>query len=180
MKKRKTKFFAEVLFLLFWIIQIKLAAANTLTIAVGKQGGYYELVGEAIQKIMQRGENPFKISLVFTQGSQENLRFLEERKVDLALCESNLIESETKKFGRHIFSGVLAIGQEPIQIVVNKERNISGIEGLAGRHVAIGERHGAASFIGKELFNLLEIKDVVLDTTINGMDKAFALKNGKV
>jgi len=134
-------------------------AARFFRIATGGAGGTYFPVGRVMASMISsppgappcdRGGScgvPGLIAIAqASQGSIENVRLLDERRVESALCQADVAHwasTATGPFaGKPRIEGLRAITglyREAVHIVVRQDSRIAIIENLKGRRVSLGE-----------------------------------------
>ncbi len=120
---------------------------DTVTIATGNVGGVYYPVGGALCKLVNENtaEHGISCTVEITSGSSENIRDLQERRVALAMAQSDSQYSAVKGIGpfeedgpfdamRSMFSPYV----EHFTLVARDDANINSFQDLKGKRVYLG------------------------------------------
>jgi TRAP transporter TAXI family solute receptor len=150
--------YIAVLFLL--LIQL-LYAQNTLTIASATKNSTYDALAKSIQKIIET-HTQYKVTIVNTRGSVDNIKRLDAGKVDLAI-----VQNDTAFYAENGFSVfkeypildlqmLFTFYDEPIYVVTNKP-NINSIEQLVNMRVNVGQKKSGLLESAKVLLRSTEL-----------------------
>ncbi len=104
-----------------------------LTLATaGKNGTYYNFA-LALAEVVNKHNPRLKITVLETEGSRQNAEWLQEKKVDLALLQSDTpVDSKIK--------AVSFLFPEMFHLVVNRRSGINSVSDLKGKRIAIMPR----------------------------------------
>lgn len=115
-----------------------------ITIGAGTPGGLYERVGSAICAAAQ-GQTAAPCSLVASDGSVENLRALQNGTAGFGLTQADTALAAQLGVGPFRDKGpdrslrsVLALGIEPLAVVVKADAPITGFADLKGKRIDPG------------------------------------------
>jgi TRAP transporter TAXI family solute receptor len=117
----------------------------TLRLATGPRDGTYRILGDAIKRAVEARHPHIRVVLLTTAGSPENIRLLQDGKAELAICQNDILgENVALSRARGHESSqprtILALFQEPVQIVVGPRVQVKTVEALSGRPLALGHR----------------------------------------
>lgn len=108
----------------------------------GNKGGVYHQFAENFSRQFNQGSaiNKLKIEVKTTSGTQANIRLMEEGFLDLAIVQSDVLQSFLMRTRmRHPIAAVAALYTESIQIVVLDEGEIKTVADLQGKRISVGE-----------------------------------------
>lgn len=150
---KKTRITALVLILCLLLCSCSSGKAETgggsYLFATGKSSGTYYNFGTYMAAIWDKYLGS-TTTVVTTSGSVENIDMLTRGDADFGLCQSDILYyalngtelyADNKQKG---ISVVASLYSEAVQIVVNADSDITSIEDLAGKTVAVGE-YGTAT-----------------------------------
>ncbi|MEV8271733.1 TAXI family TRAP transporter solute-binding subunit [Microbacterium sp. NPDC077184] len=137
-------------------------------IATGERGGSYHQFGELLRRAVQSSQ-PLDLLVVATQGSAENLRLLDDGRVEFALT---LAET-----ARHASADIVAVGrvyQNYLQCVVRADGPVTRLSDLGARRVSIGPPGSGVAEIARRLLGALDLDDetVVSELTLDAATAA--------
>lgn len=153
------------------------APPDTLVILGGPEGSSFQSTAEKYKKII--AAHGVKVKVVTTDGSDENLQLLMNKKVaaDVALVQNGLADQEELK--SLVSLGTLYV--QPVLVFYRSSRNIDQITQLKHKRVAIGPEGSGTHVLARKIFEANEIKsDEVNLLTMDGDDAIEALKAKKV
>ena len=120
-------------------------AMPRITIGAGGPGGTYERIGAAICDAVTATPASLPCQLVASEGSVENLRWLQQGSVSFALTQADTALAAELGVGPFKDKGpdrglrsVLALGIEPLAVVVRADSDIAGFAGLKGKRIDPG------------------------------------------
>lgn len=137
--------------MLFFVLSLILAstfattaATQQLTFATGGTSGTYYPLGEAMAQVWNNNISGIQVSVQATGASAENIRLLNNKRVDLAFVQNDINHYAYR--GIEIFKGeklpdfkvIAALYPETVQIVVRAESNIRTVADLKGKRVSVG------------------------------------------
>lgn len=120
---------------------------DTVTIATGKVGGIYHPVGGALCKLVNENtaEHGISCTIAITGGSADNIRELRERRVALAMAQSDSQYSAVKGIGPFAEDGLFdtmrsmfAPYVEQFTLVARDDADIHSFKDLKGKRVYMG------------------------------------------
>jgi len=135
------------------------APPKTFTIATAGADGSYFAFAERYRQLLAREKIDLKI--LETSGSVENLKLLNEKKVEVAFLQGGVGSAE--KFPQ--MQGLASLYLEPLWIFARKDLGVSAIRDLTGRRVGIGPEGSGTRQIALQMFtdnNLLGSDQVEL------------------
>jgi len=149
-RKLAVSMIAAAILILAFEDKAKAAVADvpaTVTIATGKVGGIYHPVGGALCKLVNEGtaEHGISCTIEITGGSSGNIRELRDRRVALAMAQSDSQYSAVKGIGpfeedgpfdamRSMFSPYV----EQFTLVAREDADINAFKDLKGKRVYMG------------------------------------------
>lgn len=119
----------------------------SITVATGRIGGLYHPVGGAICALVneQRDELGITCTIEITAHSVGNIKALRDRRVDVALAQSDWQYEATKGIGAYVEAGpfpelrsMFAPYVEQFTVVARRDKGIDTFEELKGRRVFLG------------------------------------------
>lgn len=133
----------KILFVCLFFLQL-LFAQQTFTIASENEDSTYDVLAQSIKKIVET-HSKYKINIVHTRGSVDNIKRLAAGKVDFAI-----VQNDTALYAENGFSPfkepieslqtLMMFYDEPIYIITNKE-GINSIEQLDNMYVNVGQKN---------------------------------------
>jgi TRAP transporter TAXI family solute receptor len=146
-----------------------------LTIASGPDGGmYHDFAARLSAQLARRG---FRLRVLTTDGSVDNVALLAGRQADIAV-----VQSGTDTFAD--MSGVSAIAElfyEPVWLFHRQEVPIGSIEDLAGRRVSIGPDGSGTNALARRLLELEDVDPASMTLVLDDNDEAVAdLRSGGI
>ena len=145
------KFIFKIL-ILFSLSIVLLQANTTLKIASANKDDTYDKLAQSIKRIVEKNSN-YKIEIVNTLGSVDNIRRLEKDQVDLAIVQNDAAFYAEEGIGP--FSTPLldlqmlfAFYDEPIYIITN-QKNINSIEQLENMRINVGQKKSGHIFTSR-------------------------------
>ncbi len=109
--------------------------SSEIRIATGIREGYCHKFGKILQKHIETNTD-FKVHLLSTKDSSENVSMLLSGEVDLAFLESGAVSMEN-------LMAVSLLWYDYVQVVIRKDSSIRNINDLKGHNVVIGKSVGA-------------------------------------
>ena len=103
---------------------------KVLTIATAGENGTYYNFALALAQVVQKYNPNLQIKVLETEGSRQNEAWLREKKVDLALLQSDTPVNSSIKAVSFLFP-------EIFHLVVNTESGITSIGELKGKRIAL-------------------------------------------
>ena len=101
---------------------------TTVTIATAGEGGEYYVFGEDLERVVNANQRRIRLKTIVTAGSCENMRLLEDGKVELAIAQHDTPTTPSVQAVASLFPEVLLL------IV---DRNINSISDLKGKRIAV-------------------------------------------
>ncbi|MCR4611377.1 MAG: TAXI family TRAP transporter solute-binding subunit [Lachnospiraceae bacterium] len=139
-------------------------------LGTGGSGGTYYAYGTKLEKLDSG------IIIKTTAGSEANLRLLEKGFVDAAIVQSDSLDVSNKGI-----AALTGLYTEAVQLVVRKDSGITGVEGLRGKRVSVGEAESGVVRNAKQI--LLTAGLTFEDIEVNNLsfnDAVRSLKEGKI
>jgi len=153
------------------------APPDTLVILSGPDGSSFQSTAEKYKKIIEK--HGVKVKVVTTDGSDENLDLLMNKKVaaDVALVQNGLAD-------KNELQSLLSLGTlyvQPVLVFYRGQRKIDQITQLKHLRVAIGPEGSGTHILAKKIFEANEMTSTDLSMiTMDGDDAMVALKEKKL
>ncbi|MBC7926858.1 MAG: TAXI family TRAP transporter solute-binding subunit, partial [Bryobacteraceae bacterium] len=111
------------------------SAPDRLTIAAGARTGDSYVIGQALKVVVERHYPSLKITVLETGGTSENLKLLEERKVELATAQADVPAGDSAR-------SIAVLFRDTFQLAVHKGSGIKSFPQLKSRRIALPQRGG--------------------------------------
>ena len=153
------------------------APPDTLVILSGPDGSSFQSTAEKYKKIIEK--HGIKVKVVTTDGSDENLDLLMNKKVaaDVALVQNGLAD-------KNELQSLLSLGTlyvQPVLVFYRGQSKIDQITQLKHLRVAIGPEGSGTHILAKKIFEANEMTSTDLSMiTMDGDDAMVALKEKKL
>ena len=174
--------------LLWLMVGVTLVACNNLwssepttniKMGSGSRIGAYHAFVKKLRPIAATFD--VEILNVPTRGSQENIRLLNENKLDAALVQNDIAYYlyYDKQYPERRFQAALPLFPEYFQIIVRKDSGILHVDSLSGKRIALGAPESGSYRNAKDILKAAEISYVPepVMTLENALEK---LQAGKV
>lgn len=148
-RSNKHGVFLSVICIVLTIFLPKAASASDhddiLNLATGSKTGVYYPIGQGIAEVAKQSN--IKINVLNSEGSVENLNWLEQGKVQLCLAQSDIVYNAYNGLGRFSMklSNIKIISSlytEAIHILVRSPLYIKKIEDMRGKRISVGPTGG--------------------------------------
>lgn len=106
-----------------------------LTLAAGVSTGDSYILSQALKTVVERHYPNLTITVVETGGTAENLKLLEERRVDLATAQADVPTGDSAL-------SVAVLFHDAFQLLVNKGSDIRSFADLKGKRIALPQAGG--------------------------------------
>lgn len=118
-----------------------------ITIATGSENGQYYQTALEYKKLLEKEK--VKVNIINTSGSIENIKLLEEKKVDIAFIQNGTIKENNN------FEALASIYYEPLWIFYNnKIGDINYVHGLYDRKISIGQKGSGTRDLSLEILKI--------------------------
>lgn len=130
--------------LLLTVSALPAQAAEFISIATGAVTGVYYPAGGAICRLLNQRSDAPRCAVESSAGSRDNLKLLEDGKVDLAIVQSDMLWEAIKGQGEYAgrpltnLATLFTLYQEPLTLVAGSDSGISDLGDLEGKRVDIG------------------------------------------
>ncbi|NIA28624.1 MAG: TAXI family TRAP transporter solute-binding subunit, partial [Actinobacteria bacterium] len=160
------------IFFLFFVIslflQTHLVEGNSVKLfklGTATKGGNYFRLGKSIESICAIAEIPFKIEVVETHGSVDNVLRLERNEIDFAIVQNDiafLAENGLAPFKEKIkkLTGIMTFYSESIYIITNNP-DIYYLNQLANHKVNVGPLGSGLYMDSKTILSSARLWDLV-------------------
>jgi TRAP transporter TAXI family solute receptor len=147
---------------------------KVIRLAAGTRGGGYDAFARALKP--ELAKDGFRLEIVPTAGSVENLRLLEARRVDVALVQGGTVGRD-----RDDLRSVCSVFFEPLWVLHGTGIAMEDLRDLRGKRVAVGAQGSGTRVLAVTLLraNGLGPDDVRL-SDLGGEAAARALERGEV
>lgn len=126
---------------------IKPSPKKEITIATGSKSGQYYQTALKYKELLEKEK--VKVNIVTSTGSIENIKLLEEKKVDVAFVQNGVIEKSEN------LESLASIYYEPLWIFYNTNiKNLSYIQDLENKKIAIGEEGSGTKDLALNILNI--------------------------
>ncbi|MGA1932091.1 TAXI family TRAP transporter solute-binding subunit [Arcobacter sp. YIC-464] len=126
---------------------IKPSPKKEITIATGSKSGQYYQTALKYQKLLEKER--VKVNIVTSTGSIENIKLLEEKKVDIAFVQNGTVEHSEN------LESLASIYYEPLWIFYNTNiKDLSYIQDLKNKKIAIGENGSGTKDLALNILNI--------------------------
>lgn len=163
-------------------VLLSACAASRLRLGAAAEGGVYNAFGTAL------GTQVSNIEVKQTAGSAANLRLLAGGYLQLAVAQSDMAQDAYNGAGifahestERTFSAVAALYDEPVQIVVRADSDITTLEELQDRTVSIGEEESGSEYNAEQVLAACGLNNRLVHTVnLNYTDAAAQLQSGEI
>lgn len=141
-----------------------------IRIAAGPIKGYYYKLGSEIKKIIENKHPKVTVEVLQTQGSEENLRLVAERRVDFGFYQNSGQTSASIRTIANLYS-------EALHIIAKSTARITSINDLKGKVVSIGPEGSGTRLMALEVLEHynIQLKDFdVRSAEFDELEAAFA------
>lgn len=177
---RRTHYYVVIHILLAIALWNASASAETiptkLVLGTATKGGGFQLFGQNLAEVINTADPSLQVEAIATRGSKQNLPFLEDGKIDIALVEGNAAREALDSVGRSSTKlYVLSVMYpNPGMFVVLADSPYKTIEDLKGQPVAFGTRASGLRILAGDVLDGLDLKpdrdfeQVILDKAGDG------------
>lgn len=157
-------------------------AMTRLRLGTAAVGGVYNALGTAMA-----AQNP-DLEVRQTAGSAANLRLLAGGYLQLAVAQADMAQDAYNGSGifahestERSFSAVAALYEEPVQVVVRADSDITTLEELQGRTVSVGEEESGTEQNAAQVLAACGLNNRLVHTVnLNYADAAAQLADGTI
>lgn len=139
-------FFMAFLIMLIAYHFVGPAPPKRITIATASADGAYFAFAEQYKQMFAKEK--IDLQIIETSGSVENLKLLADKKVELAFLQGGVGRAEDYPE----LKGLASLYLEPLWIFVKKDLNVTSIQDLVGKRIAIGPEGSGTRQIAMQLF----------------------------
>lgn len=139
------------------------AAAETVptkvVLGTATKGGGFQLFGDTLAEVVNTSDPSLQVKTMATQGSKQNLTYLEEGKIDIGLVEGNAARQALDGIGRAPANlKVLAVMYpNPGMFVVRADSPYQRIEDLKGKPIAFGTRASGLRILASDVLDGIDL-----------------------
>ncbi|WP_084776867.1 TAXI family TRAP transporter solute-binding subunit [Anabaena sp. PCC 7108] len=116
-------------------IIIDINQVHRLTIAAGSKQSESYILSQAIAQVIAKHEPKIQIQVIETNGSEDNIKLLEENKVQLATAQADIPTLPSARLICNLFS-------DAFQLIVTEKSGIQQVAGLKGKRIALPPQGG--------------------------------------
>jgi len=106
-----------------------------LTLAAGASSGESYILGNALKTVVERHYPKIRITLLETGGTVENLRMLDQGRVELAAAQADILPGPSAR-------AVAVLYDDTFQLLVRKNSPVQSLVDLKGRRIALAQNGG--------------------------------------
>ncbi len=103
---------------------------QTLTLATASETGEYYAFGQALAKVVGEHNPKIHLQVIPSEGSRQNVEWLQQKKVELAIVQSDVHLSPSLKTVSFLFP-------EVFHLIVRQSANINHFKDLRGKKIAL-------------------------------------------
>lgn len=132
---------AVVGLLLWWLLPIgEESPSGTITFSAGTPSGVYQKYGTLLQGAMAKDMPDVDVTLLNSDGSQENVRRVATGRADFSIAAADAVETYIlqNKPGSGRLRGCTRLYDDYVHLVVPRSSSIRSVADLKGRKVAVG------------------------------------------
>jgi TRAP transporter TAXI family solute receptor len=131
-----------------------------VTLGTATKGGGFQLFGQNLAEVINATDSSLKVEEIATKGSKENLPFLEEGKINVALVEGNAAREALDGIGRQRANlKVLSVMYpNPGMFVVRADSPYRSINDLKGKPIAFGTKASGLRILAGDVLDGLGMK----------------------
>jgi TRAP transporter TAXI family solute receptor len=115
----------------------------TINICSGKEGGNYDFVADTLASYLKKQANVININ---TTGSMDNLSFMNDKKCDVILVQSDAQYVWQKEKGKIDAYNIKSLFTEYVNLLCRRDSEIESLDDLNGKKLFVGE-YGTGSEI---------------------------------
>lgn len=125
---------------------IKPSPKKEITIATGSKTGQYYETALKYKELLEKEK--VKVNIINTTGSIENIKLLNDQKVDVAFIQNGTLEKAEN------LEALASIYYEPLWIFYNNKNTISYMQDLMGKKIAIGQKGSGTKDLALDILNI--------------------------
>ena len=132
-------------------------------------GGKYYAYATAMADMISIDNSEYKFDIKNTNGSEANLRLLNEQFLDIAIVQSDILAETLQKNGNlnpsstgSGYASVAGLYTEACQIIVPKDSEIKTVYDLENKRVSIGEKESGVLKNAEEILSLYGLSSAML------------------
>ncbi|MGA1939715.1 TAXI family TRAP transporter solute-binding subunit [Arcobacter sp. YIC-310] len=125
---------------------IKPSPKKEITIATGSKTGQYYETALKYKELLEKEK--VKVNIINTTGSIENIKLLNDQKVDVAFIQNGTLEKAEN------LEALASIYYEPLWIFYNNKNTISYMQDLTGKKIAIGQKGSGTKDLALDILNI--------------------------
>jgi uncharacterized protein len=111
------------------------ARTEHLTLAAGASSGESYILGNALKTVLERHYPRIRITLLETGGTVENLRMLEDGRVQMATAQADIVPGPKAR-------AIAVLYDDTFQLLVPKNSPVQSLVDLQGRWIALAQSGG--------------------------------------
>lgn len=179
---------AAMVMVLAWLpLSQATAEIKQLSMGCATVGGIFYNVGSPVAQCVNKALPDVNITAEFTEGTTENLRLIEQKKMQMAIITPNI--GRMARLGEAMFKGTPIDFRVVVRLLPNANvwgvlanSKVQGFEDLKGLRVGVGPASGGLGVIARSqlLANGIDYKKDIKPLFMGAGDMAEALKDGAV
>ncbi|PSF38722.1 C4-dicarboxylate ABC transporter substrate-binding protein [Aphanothece hegewaldii CCALA 016] len=147
---------------------------TTLVLASGAKDGQYYAFAQALSKIVEKNNSKIKIQVIETEGSKKNKELIQQKKVQLAMLQSDTSIEPSVKVVSFLFP-------EMFHLIVREDSNINKVSELKGKRIALMPKGSGSYALFWPLSKHYGLKEQDFKTVLLSPEEAYkALDLGEV
>jgi len=133
---------------------IKPSPKRVITIATGANHGQYYETALKYKELLEKEK--VKVNIVESSGSIENIKLLQDKKVDLAFIQNGAIKEKNQNL-----EALASIYYEPLWLFYKKDANkpVKYIQDLKSKKIAIGQKGSGTKDLADQILNINGLND---------------------
>lgn len=133
---------------------IKPSPKRVITIATGANHGQYYETALKYKELLEKEK--VKVNIVESSGSIENIKLLQDKKVDLAFIQNGAIKEKNQNL-----EALASIYYEPLWLFYKKDANkpVKYIQDLKSKKIALGQKGSGTKDLADQILNINGLND---------------------
>ncbi|WP_055698318.1 TAXI family TRAP transporter solute-binding subunit [Streptomyces silaceus] len=153
--------------LVWWLLPMdEDSPKGPMTFSTGVQNGVYERYGKLLEKEISRDMPKVDVSLLNSEGSQQNVERVATGKADFTIAAADAVEKYRLEGapGWDRLRGCVRLYDDYVQLVVPRGSGIESVEDLRGKRVAVGQDRSGVRLIADRVLDAAGL-DTATDIT---------------
>jgi len=169
-----------------WRIQRKPIQQVAITIGTGSTVGTYFPLGTALAKIFNTYLENVVSSAVVSQGSVENVNMIEDKGVQLAFAQNDVVYYASQgiemfeQSKKESLRGMATLYPEAIHVVLRGDSQITDFRGLVGKKVSLGPEGSGTTVNAKQILEAYGIYEQIESVYLTFDESIDQVANGNI